>query len=300
MASDVSNFPFRLKYFLGHLAISIVVFAVFVGALLTFWYPIPYFWTEGGYYGLGVATFVDLVMGPLLTLSIAKETKARKALIFDLVVIAALQIGALGYGLNLVYKERPIAVYLFLDTFHVMRTEDLATVGKTPEDLKSLGSPNPHYVFVREPADKEEAKKTMRMVIEDGVDIQHQVYLWQPLGDRMSIARERAIDVAAFKEGDPEAAAKLEAFAKRRKDSQEVFFYRFNGKFTNTVLAFDGKGEPIGYVDVEPPPPPTVTSPVKDEVPAGIAAPEAPQSEAEPAQTPEGEPGDGDAPQNQN
>ena len=298
MASDASNFPFRLKYFLSHLAISILVFAVFVGAVLTFWYPIPYFWTEGGYYGLGVATFVDLVMGPLLTLCIAKETKSRKALIFDLVVIGALQIGALGYGLNLVYKERPIAVYLFLETFHVMRTEDLANIGKTPDDLKSLGKPNPHFVFVREPATKKEAKKTMRMVIENQIDIQHQIYLWQPLAERMSLARERAIDVAEFKEGDPEAAAKLEAFAKRHKGSEEVFFYRFTGKFTNTVLAFNGQGEPIGYVDVEPPPPPIVTPPVKDEVPPGIAAPEAPKSEAAPA--PEGEPGDENAPQNQN
>jgi len=100
----------RYQAALGHLSLSLIVFAI-LGYLVYFcWYPQPLFAIDAGWQGLRIIAFVDFVLGPFITLFIFNPKK--KELFKDLAIIALIQISALSYGTYHVYQSRPaIVVY---------------------------------------------------------------------------------------------------------------------------------------------------------------------------------------------
>ena len=98
-----------------HIGITIVV-AILVGTLLFgIWYPPPYFGAGGADHLMIVLVSVDLTIGPLLTLIVFKSGKWGMK--FDLCAIALLQMAALGYGLSVMSKSRPIFLVGNIDRF---------------------------------------------------------------------------------------------------------------------------------------------------------------------------------------
>ena len=74
----------RIKAFLIHLGISLVILFVLLYLLVFVWYPPPLFAADGGMQGLKIILGVDLVLGPLLTLMVYNPAKGWKRLKFDL------------------------------------------------------------------------------------------------------------------------------------------------------------------------------------------------------------------------
>ena len=106
-----------------HLLISLLVALVMLVLVFMVWYP-------GGFYKLlGVDSIylilmgVDVCLGPLLTLAIYKEGKW--GLKFDLAVIAIVQIAALLYGANIVFKSRPVFNVFEDDVFKVTLASEM-------------------------------------------------------------------------------------------------------------------------------------------------------------------------------
>ncbi len=98
-----------------HVGITVVV-AILVSTLLFgIWYPPPYFGAGGADHLMIVLVSVDLTIGPLLTLIVFKSGKWGMR--FDLWVIALLQVTALGYGLSVMAKSRPIFLVGNIDRF---------------------------------------------------------------------------------------------------------------------------------------------------------------------------------------
>src|SRR4051812_9236072 len=89
----------RLKASGIHLGVSLCV--ALCAALLVFaaWYPYPYREISGGRELFMIVTGVDVVLGPLITLTIFNPAKSRRELTLDLSVVAGIQIAALCYGL---------------------------------------------------------------------------------------------------------------------------------------------------------------------------------------------------------
>ena len=93
-----------------HLAICITV----VGITLLFFagwiYPIGLYKPLGALEIVSLIVLVDLCLGPILTLVVFKTGK--KTLVFDMAVIALIQLAALIYGIYSLYESRPVfAVY---------------------------------------------------------------------------------------------------------------------------------------------------------------------------------------------
>jgi len=106
-----------------HLVISLFI-ATLSGSLIYFvWYPPPYFQVAGGNTLMLLIMGVDVVIGPLLTLTIFKAGK--KGLRFDLVVIAVLQTCAFLYGLHVIAVARPVFVVAEVDRFVLVAANDL-------------------------------------------------------------------------------------------------------------------------------------------------------------------------------
>ncbi|WP_188704955.1 hypothetical protein [Silvimonas iriomotensis] len=108
-----------------HLLISLTVFCLILGLLIHYCYPWPYYEINGLFQGLRITASVDIVLGPLMTGLVYVQGKSKRALYFDFVVIAIVQIGALIYGVTTLYSQRPL-VSAFLDRgFQTLRLSDL-------------------------------------------------------------------------------------------------------------------------------------------------------------------------------
>src|SRR5258708_32700411 len=100
-----------------HLFLSIAIAAAVLALMLSLWYPGPLFEAAGGNDLLFILVGVDVVIGPLITLVIFRSGK--RGLKFDLAVIGVLQIGALVYGMHVVYLARPAFIAFAKDQFTV-------------------------------------------------------------------------------------------------------------------------------------------------------------------------------------
>ena len=98
----------KLRAFAIHLGLSAIVFAVVIATLIRLWYPEPYFWIDGGLFVMTIAAFVDVGLGPTITLALFKPRDRRMRATFSGIVL--LQLAALGGGIHLLYEYRPLFV----------------------------------------------------------------------------------------------------------------------------------------------------------------------------------------------
>ena len=125
----------RKQAFLTHLLVSACVFLVISGLIYFYWYPEFYFFLDGGDQAVATIFFVDVVLGPGLTLLVFKPGK--KSLKFDMTVILLLQVSALAWGVNSVYTERSgLAVFYLGKLACVSHSEvagyDMASISEGP------------------------------------------------------------------------------------------------------------------------------------------------------------------------
>lgn len=123
---------FRIKAFSIHLLISLLAGLLSLALVFLVWYPSPLYQAAGVGYIFWLMLGIDLIIGPLITLTIANPNKSRGKFKFDLVVIAILQLIAYGYGLYSIESGRPRL--LVFDTKRVEYVEaNSIGEGKAPE-----------------------------------------------------------------------------------------------------------------------------------------------------------------------
>lgn len=132
--------------FFMHLVISLVVILAAAFFVKTLWYPGFLFEIDGGFQGLEIVFWVDVVLGPVLTFSIFK--KGKKGLFFDLGFIFSAQITCLVWGILQTYQERPLALVLAEDTFHTMSASTLAFHGIPFETIEKFPGSYPKRIYV--------------------------------------------------------------------------------------------------------------------------------------------------------
>jgi len=139
--SWLSARPTRGTAFAIHLTLSILVFSSLVAVMLIYWFPGDLFIMDGGWEGLKLVALVDLVLGPLLTLILFKPGKP--GLKFDLSVIAAIQIAALGYGFYTTYNQRTVAVVYAEHAFYTVSAKANREADETLKQLDVVPKPVP-------------------------------------------------------------------------------------------------------------------------------------------------------------
>lgn len=115
----------RLKLFAAHLGISSIILIVLMYLIFYKWYPHNLFFTSGGWQGTKIVFFVDMVLGPLLTLILVTPTKRIKELIRDLFCCGLLQICALSYGVALIVNNKPIALSIHNGIIYTISKDDI-------------------------------------------------------------------------------------------------------------------------------------------------------------------------------
>ncbi len=129
---------FALAWAAKHLAASILVAGAAAVLVFILWYPNPTSQMLGVARMYGLILAVDVVCGPLLTLVMANPKKSRRELVFDLGVVATIQLAALGFGLHALYMARPVAFVFEEDRIVVVARNELVTRGNDLTKIPAL------------------------------------------------------------------------------------------------------------------------------------------------------------------
>ncbi len=246
----------RLKAFSLHLIISAAIAASVVALMLLLWYRPPFFSALGGQHVLLILLGVDVTVGPLFTLLIFNPGKSRRALTFDLSVIAILQVAALVYGMSVVFQARPVFMVFSRDSFdlvtaNMLSKEDIAKA-KNPE-YRSLPLTGPVYVYSEMPADIKERNEVVLGAF-SGKDLPQFPQYYMPYDEHMAIAGRAAMPIAELKKQNPGRSADIDdsVHASGRAES-DVGFLPLRAKYHDeTVLVGKSDGRILSLLRMKP------------------------------------------------
>jgi hypothetical protein len=206
-----------------HLLLSILVVITILGLMFFVWYPKGFFKLLGGSELVYIIAGVDICLGPLLTLAVFNT--AKKSLKFDLAVIGILQIAALLYGAQVMFKSRPVFNVLEEDRFMATLASDFkdtAVLQKAKDPAwKKLSWFGPQLVAAVGPTDQKEKEKIMF----SGLDWNMFPELYVDYGSQRQVALKNAKPLAQLKAVNSENAAVIDAFLKRQNQLETAYVY---------------------------------------------------------------------------
>lgn len=134
----------RLKAFLVHMSISLILFLGVMAVVYFYWFP-GWLIKVGALQGIVIVALVDLVLGPVLTFIVFNPKK--KSLKLDLSVIVLIQLLGLGYGLVQLESQRVVAQVLMDDQLHIVHKAEMVDAGFAVSDLRKQFGEMPVKAF---------------------------------------------------------------------------------------------------------------------------------------------------------
>jgi len=243
----------RWQAALIHLGISAAIAALVVATMLLLWYPRPYFQAAGGPTLMLLLIGVDVVIGPLLTLIVFDPRK--KALRFDLAVIALLQIGALAYGAMVMFNARPVYIAFAGDRFELVEAnaidpDDLAKAAPTYRDLPVTG---PRIVGTRLPAEPSQLDRLATATL-FGVSIGAYPQHYVPYATQSRLVLSRSQPLSILRSKHPEGAAEIERVVSASgKPDSELRYVPLQARRGDMAVVVDAaSGAVQGVVAIDP------------------------------------------------
>lgn len=226
-----------------HFGISTLFFLPFLYLIWVHWFPPPFFYTDGGWQGIRIMLFVDLVIGPALTFLIFNPAKSRRAIRFDFACIGLVQAAALVYGYISVESQRIQAVAFYEGEFNAVTKQPFARQSIEPSAWDRLGARPPYWVFVREPQSPDEEAGVLTWELTEGIPRHELEFLYEPLTKHWEEVRAASLNWRDEKtlKSKPEFA-RLCAEAVRQLGEQEAHCLPLYGYFRPASLIFDQHG----------------------------------------------------------
>jgi hypothetical protein len=196
---------FRFKAFGLHLLASSVVLSSILGLLYFGWYRWPGWYLTDVARVVIVLVGVDIVLGPLLTLIIARSGKPRRELIRDIAMIVTVQLCALGYGTVSLWNGRPL-YYAYSET--VLQLVQAYDIDAEESALGLKQNPGfaphwyslPRWIWAPLPEDKGEAAKIVQSTAVGGDDVISMPRYFKPWDQGLPTLRTRLkkVDEVAY------------------------------------------------------------------------------------------------------
>jgi hypothetical protein len=217
--SSIGNFKPRLKAAGIHLGASATMALVLVLLVTNVWYPTPLFKLANGRDIFLLLIACDVTLGPVMTLIIFNIRKPRAELIRDVIVIAAVQIAAMIYGVSTLLQVRPAYIVYNSGQFNVPLANELLD-----EDFKALAGSSvapwfgPKLVGSRIPTDGKERDRILFGSVDGKGDIFQMPRYFVPYDEIKSelIARLRNVDqmAGALHLSAPELKSRISQYEK--------------------------------------------------------------------------------------
>jgi len=241
----------RLKAFAIHIGISVTIFLCLLVLLLGYWYKAPFFDLEDGPRAIQIIIFVDLVLGPLLTLIVFKPGKP--GLKFDISLIAIFQLSALVYGIWMIQVARPVTVFLSYDALYIAsyRTIKESNISKT--DIDKIVGLEPTFFYINLPKDQPDFLATSMQALKEGGAIELLYKYAEPLSfSNKKQTSTIAIDIEQYTASNNEWLTVLQNFmAAHKRTFATTTFLPIKGRRGNYILAVDNKdGAIVDYLQI--------------------------------------------------
>lgn len=199
--------PFRVKCFLSHLVISLIVAGLSLFLIFYIWYPNPFHNALGVGQIVWLMLGIDVILGPILTLIIAKQGK--KSLKIDFMVIAVVQLLALFYGLYSINKGKPVAIVFDVNRFelvqqHMIQGKDNQKILNEYKQLQNTSIP---VISVRPAQNDKELEQRIKEELEMNRSSSANPQLYEPLEKNMDIIIETMKPIADLEKFNDKALA---------------------------------------------------------------------------------------------
>ena len=167
---------FRLRSFGLHLLASAVALALIFGTLYFGWYRWPGWYLADVSRVVLVMAGVDIVVGPLLTFTVASPGKPRRELARDIMVIVAIQLFALIYGTMSVWNGRPLYYAFSENLLQVVQAYDIdsrewALARQQKPEFAPHWYSLPRWIWAPLPQDSAVRNKIVASAIAGGDDV---------------------------------------------------------------------------------------------------------------------------------
>ena len=239
----------RFQAFALHLAISALIALAVIGLVFFIWYPAPLASATGVTRIFLMLLAIDVILGPSLTLLVYKPGK--KTLVFDLAVIACLQLAALSYGLYAVAEGRPAWLVFSVDRFELVRVNDIDEhkLDEAPADYRQPSWLGPQWVAASNPVDSEARNELMFEALLGGTDIAQRPNLYQPLTQQSDLMRQRAQPLSALHRFN--APEQVQRIVQAHPQANGWLPLRANNQ-DMVVLMHKASAEVVAIVDLRP------------------------------------------------
>jgi hypothetical protein len=237
----------KLKATAVHLSMSIVVFVYLAYQIYYNWYPEPYFSIDGGWAAIRLVGAVDLVLGPLITFLIFDLSKSRRAILFDLLIILVIQLGALAYGVYTTYTQRPVAIVMIPEFVVSATMEHYGNSLTSASDLYRYSDERPPIIYSDFPVTQEGIKEIERIMNEEEVLAHAQTGLYRSHSELAAALQKRQAQALYLLEEKGLQQMFTDWLQQNGKTKEEVLIERFMGRYGNAWLIFDLDGVYIGY-----------------------------------------------------
>ena len=246
VSSDLKDkIIYKVKAASVHLLISVLVFIIFLYFILYEWYPEPFFTAQGGWQGIRLMAFVDLVLGPTLTLIVYNHLKQRKYIIFDISVIVAVQIAALILGGYTVYSQRPIALVYWGTAFYTVTNDDYHKQGLETPDFSQYSQYIPPLIYSRPVATEAELESSNRLTSKMIPAYAH-IEFYAAIEDNMEDILSNEVNMNEVMLTNPTMSKRIEELTNGDLDAYR--YIALNAKFHNMRLIMTEEGVLIGSV----------------------------------------------------
>jgi hypothetical protein len=245
---DVSRWKAAGLYLVASTAVGATVFAL----MMFLWYPPPYFDASGGGRLFLLMLGVDVCLGPLVVLVVFNP--AKRSLRMDLAMVAAVQFGALLYGLSVMYSARPVYLVFTKDRFDLVAANEIdeGSLAKAKGAYSGLPLTGPRVVGVRYPTDKAEMQKLVTRAVA-GDDISQFPEYFVPFDDVAPVAAMKGHPVGDLRKKDPASIPVIdEAVRKSGRNEEQVEYLAVKAREAYAAL-IDGKtGDLLALVPANP------------------------------------------------
>jgi len=222
----------RLRASAIHLTLSLAIAALAGALVFGVWYPYPYREISGGRELFLILVAVDVILGPLMTLAVFNRVKPWPVLRRDLIVIATVQLIALGYGLWTVCVARPVHMVFEYNRFAIVHALDVSTeeLGKTPAGISPLPLNGPTLLSLR--AFKNEGEKIdLTLAAVAGVGLSSRPDMWQAYEKALPEIRKEANPASQLKTRFSSKASDIDRVIRGAGgDSQTVLYLPLIGR----------------------------------------------------------------------
>ena len=241
----MSKLKTKLKAASIHLSFSLLIFVIILYYILYQWYPEPFFTAQGGWQGIQLMAFVDLVLGPALTFIVFDHLKPRKEIISDLSIIAMIQITALIWGGYMVYSQRPIALVFWTDAFYTVTQDDYYDQGIEPPDFSKYSAHKPPLIFSR-PVLTEMELVNFRKLTQEGIPVYAHVALYENIKDYLDDILINQVDISEVIRNNEEMKRQLLEITQGKLGAYK--YVALKAKYQNMILIMKENGDIVGEV----------------------------------------------------